>query len=272
MIEKIISGGQTGADRAGLDVAIKFNIDHGGWIPKGRKTEDGPLADKYKLKEMTSADYRERTKQNIIDSQGTVILSHGELTGGSKLTLSYAKVIGRPNCHIDLVAAEEFEASIMLKSFITENGIRILNVAGPRLSHQPWIYRDVKTVLEAALYLLFLETRKDEELKKIIPSEPVKEDFPETIDASIEMLCEDLSLKSKSIIAKCEPENIQMLYFTLMEYIRHRLGFNTENKALLNHCILQETDDSISVEDAVMVILKRLKHHLEKDHILRVVK
>ncbi|MCP3876188.1 MAG: hypothetical protein GY699_23980, partial [Desulfobacteraceae bacterium] len=178
MLNKIISGGQTGADRAALDVAIKFNIDHGGWIPKGRKAEDGPLPSKYKLLEMDSTDYRERTKQNIIDSHGTAIISRGELTGGSKLTQNYAKVIGRPNCHINLVTTEEFEAAIILKSFIMENGIQILNVAGPRLSHQPWIYADVKTVIEATLYLLFLDTRQDKTLKKYIPTGPVNEDSP----------------------------------------------------------------------------------------------
>ena len=83
MIIKLTSGGQTGADRAALDVAIKFNIPHGGWIPKGRKTEDGPLSDKYQLQEMSTGSYPKRTEQNVIDSDGTVILSHGSLKGGS---------------------------------------------------------------------------------------------------------------------------------------------------------------------------------------------
>ena len=126
MLKKIISGGQTGADRAALDVAIKFNIEHGGWIPKDRRTEQGPLPMKYQLTEMDTIDYRERTKQNIIDSHGTLILSHGKLTGGSKLTQSFAKVMGRPNCYIDLLDTEEFEASIILKSFIMENSSRSL--------------------------------------------------------------------------------------------------------------------------------------------------
>ena len=74
MIKKIISGGQTGADRAALDVAIKLGIRHGGWIPKGRKTEDGPLSDKYQLQEMPTASYPARTEQNVIDSDGTLII------------------------------------------------------------------------------------------------------------------------------------------------------------------------------------------------------
>ena len=91
MIEKIISGGQTGADQAALDAAIKLGIPHGGWIPKGRLTENGPLPpDKYNLIEMPTDSYPERTKKNIRESDGTLILSHGMITGGSEYTQKMA--------------------------------------------------------------------------------------------------------------------------------------------------------------------------------------
>ena len=86
MIEKIISGGQTGADRAGLDAVIDLDIPHGGWIPKGRRTEDGGLPEKYNLKEMITGSYAARTEQNVIDSDGTFIVSHGKFNGGSAMT------------------------------------------------------------------------------------------------------------------------------------------------------------------------------------------
>jgi len=82
MLSKIISGGQTGADQAALDAAIALGILHGGWIPKGRLTEAGPLPDKYALTEMPTKDYLARTRQNVLDSDGTVIFSHGDRTGG----------------------------------------------------------------------------------------------------------------------------------------------------------------------------------------------
>ena len=95
MIKKIISGGQTGADRAALDVAIKLIILHGGWIPKGRKTEDGTLPEIYKLKEMPTDSYPARTEQSVIDSDGTLIIARGKLTGGTdytrKMTLRHHK-------------------------------------------------------------------------------------------------------------------------------------------------------------------------------------
>ena len=102
MLTKIISGGQTGADQAALDIAIKLNIPHGCWIPKGRLTENGPLPGKYQLQEMPSGSYPKRTEQNVIDSDGTVIFSQGKLTGGSALTGKTAEKHARPWLHLDM--------------------------------------------------------------------------------------------------------------------------------------------------------------------------
>jgi hypothetical protein len=103
MIEKIISGGQTGADRAALDVAIKFNIPHGGWIPKGRKAEDGRLPDKYQLQEMSTASYPQRTEKNVLESDGTLIFSRGEPTGGTRYTRMTSLKHRKHLLHIDLL-------------------------------------------------------------------------------------------------------------------------------------------------------------------------
>ncbi len=272
MLEKIISGGQTGADQAALDVAIKFNISHGGWIPKGRITENGPLAAKYRLVEMDSTDYRERTKKNIIDSHGTVIISRGKLTGGSKLTKSYARVIGRPYIYLDLMDNEDFESAVFLKSFILENQIKILNVAGPRLSHHPWIQDDVKTVLEATLYLLFLDTHQDITLHGSIPSQTAGEKTPKDLGAAVRLIKENLSFKTKTFIARLKSNQIQVPYFLLLENIRHRVGFDLENPLLLDACTKFLDAPNLTIEDAVMIIIKQLKLQLEREYSLRVVK
>src|SRR5229473_2876346 len=100
-IKKIVSGGQTGADRAALDFAIAHQIPHGGWCPKGRKCEDGTLADRYELKETPSNDYPQRTEWNVRDSDGTVIFSIAPvLTGGSKQTVNLAMKHQKPLFHI----------------------------------------------------------------------------------------------------------------------------------------------------------------------------
>jgi hypothetical protein len=101
---KIVSGGQTGADRAGLDWAIKNGISHGGWCPKGRRSKDGTIPSQYQLQETTSANYLQRTEWNVRDSDGTVIISIGEhLTGGSLKTLEFAIKHRKPHLHLSAV-------------------------------------------------------------------------------------------------------------------------------------------------------------------------
>ena len=148
MIQKIISGGQTGADRAALDFAIKHSIPYGGWVPKGRKTEDGTLPEKYHLQEMPTGQYSKRTEKNVLDSDGTLILSHGLLTGGSALTTSFAEKHKKPWIHIDLQTTLSPDAARMIREWIGRSGVKIMNVAGPRASKDPMIYQAVMDLLE----------------------------------------------------------------------------------------------------------------------------
>jgi hypothetical protein len=149
---KIISGGQTGADRAALDFAIKHGIPHGGWVPKGRKTEDGHLPEKYHLQEMPTGQYSKRTEQNILDSDGTLIVSHGLLTGGSALTRELAKQHRKPWIHIDLETALYPDAARMVQEWVGWNGIKVLNIAGPRASKDPGIYQVTLDLLEEVFF------------------------------------------------------------------------------------------------------------------------
>lgn len=151
MIQKIISGGQTGADRAALDFAIKRGIPHGGLIPKGRKAEDGTLPEKYDLQEMPTGSYPRRTEKNVLDSDGTLIVSHGLLTGGSALTTSYAEKHKKPWIHIDLEMTSYSEAVKIIQEWVERNGIKTMNVAGPRESKDAKIYLAVMELLEATV-------------------------------------------------------------------------------------------------------------------------
>ena len=150
-IKKIVSGGQTGADIAGLDAAIKQSIPYGGWIPKGRLTENGPLHENYQLQEMPTASYPERTAQNVIDSDGTVIFTHGALTGGSLLTRKKALQHDKLVLHLDLSATTEGDAVQTLVTFSEENDIQVLNVAGSRGSRDPVLYDKVFKIMVGAL-------------------------------------------------------------------------------------------------------------------------
>lgn len=150
MIKKIISGGQTGADRAALDVAIELGIPHGGWIPKGRRTERGPLPSKYRLREMPTDSYPKRTERNVADSDGTLIISHGELMGGSARTRELAMKHGKPWLHIDLDSIDVDPVHV-IRGWIGMSGIKTLNVAGSRSSKDPGIYAATKKLLMAVL-------------------------------------------------------------------------------------------------------------------------
>jgi hypothetical protein len=150
-LERIISGGQTGADQAALDVAIELSIPHGGWVPKGRKTESGPLPAKYQVKEMPTDSYQKRTEQNVIDSDGTLIISHGDLTEGSDYTRAMARKHGKAWIHIDADKQSLETAVQMIRTWISGNDIEVLNVAGPPASKDPPIYTATKQILKAVL-------------------------------------------------------------------------------------------------------------------------
>ena len=154
IIKKIISGAQTGADRAALDFAIDNEIPHGGWVPKGRKAEDGLISKRYGVKEAPSADYSRRTELNVIDSDGTLIISHGKLIDGSALTQRLARKHNKPCLHIDLNQMPEFKSAIEIAHWINRHGVEVLNVAGPRVSKDPQIYDATMNILETVFYLV----------------------------------------------------------------------------------------------------------------------
>ncbi len=147
LVKKIISGGQTGADRAALDFAIAHNIPHGGWLPKGRKTEDGILDHKYQLEEMPTAEYSQRTEKNILEADGTLIISHGKLSDGSALTKELARKQGKPWLHVDMAGMTSAEAGNQVRHWIQKHRLGILNVAGARESKDPAIYQATMEVL-----------------------------------------------------------------------------------------------------------------------------
>ena len=144
---RIISGGQTGADRAGLDWAIEHNITHGGRCPKGRKAEDGPIDLRYQLTETNDPNYLSRTRLNVDDSDATLIFTmNKELDGGSKKTREFAEKQGKPCRHIHPETKPEF-----VIAFLQRNNVRVLNIAGKRESSAPGIYAWVKQYLDSVI-------------------------------------------------------------------------------------------------------------------------
>lgn len=140
-LQKVVSGGQTGVDRGALDAAITANVPHGGWCPRGRRAEDGSIPDEYALTPTGSSDYTVRTERNVLDSEGTLILCRGSLSGGTKLTRELAESNERPVHVVDLekVAGNPDAAAEKVIRWLWGHEISILNVAGPRESQQPGI-------------------------------------------------------------------------------------------------------------------------------------
>jgi hypothetical protein len=271
MIKKIISGGQTGADRAALDVAIRLGIPHGGWVPKGRIAEDGVISDDYTLQEMPPDSYPKRTEQNVKDSNGTLIISRGKPTGGSDYTREMALKNKKHLLHIDLNLTTSFDAASLIASWLKLHRIKILNVAGPRSSKDPNIYVDVFRILEWAFKIYRIEEispAEKVELDKIIQSKRL----PKTVDEAVNRLISELTLKDNTTIANMAEDELSTFHTTLEEYIRNEFGLWTDNKDLMASCCFIAKRDNIHEDEASSIIIRELWKKLRETHKLRVVK
>jgi len=151
LIEKIVSGGQTGADRMGLDWAIWHEIPHGGWCPKFRKAEDGIIPPEYLLTETPKSDYVQRTEWNVRDSDGTLIFTLSDkLSRGSAKTAFFAERHGKPVLHVH--PGLSYQPAVDVLRFVHDHNIKVLNIAGTRGSKEPYIGKFVKKVLEEAFF------------------------------------------------------------------------------------------------------------------------
>ena len=140
-LKTIVSGGQTGVDRAAFDFAFERGLETGGYVPKGRLAEDGRIPELYRnLTETRSGDLAERTKLNVENSDATLIISRGPLFGGSSRTQEFALASGRPFLHVDLAAKSIDEAATEIEHWLEEKNCERLNIAGPRASEDPEIY------------------------------------------------------------------------------------------------------------------------------------
>ena len=275
MFKKIISGGQIGAEQAALDVAIKLDISHGGWIQEGRRTQRLKLPEKYQLNEMPTASFKKRIEKNVIGSDGTLIISHGELTGASDYSQKMTDEHNRPSLHIDLNKIPAFIAASKINAWAVENNIEVLNVAGSKTSEDPNIYKATMDILEGAYYLSQVE---DKPLtldvahkasswdRKTVPMS-----CPKTVDEAVDRFTSELPLKDKTTIANMTAEEVESLNDTLGRYVRNSFGLWTGNKELVMSCRLESKNDVYNENAASMVIIKRLWKKLRKTHKLRIV-
>jgi len=270
MILKIVSGGQSGVDRAALDVAIKLGIPHGGWVPKGRLAEDGPLSETYRMRETPTANYSERTEKNVIDSDGTLIISRGELTGGSEATREMALKHARPWLHVDLNRTSAFLSAVRITEWLRVHRIRTLNVAGPRASKDPRIYHDTLSLLESVHFLSLAPSAGTNKSMAEAAAEP--KSLPANVRQVVDRLLGELPFKDRVTIANMSESELPTLHRSLGEHILNRYGLAGDNMALVRSLRWTARRALTDESDAAGIIIRELWKRLRATHTLRRVK
>jgi hypothetical protein len=270
MVSKIVSGGQTGVDRAALDAAIKLGIAHGGWIPKGRLAEDGPLPETYQMRETSTAIYSERTEKNVIDSDGTLIISRGELTGGSDATREAARKHERPWLHVDLNRTSAFRSAVRITEWLRTHRIRTLNVAGPRASKDPRIYQDTLSLLESVYFLSQAPAATTDETMS--ETAAASKGLPNNVKQAVEQLRAELPFKQRVILANMSESELPTLNRTLGEHIINRYELTGGNQALIRSMRWTARRAVANETDAAAIIIRELWKQLRATHTLRRVK
>lgn len=151
LVTQLLSGGQTGVDRAALDVALALGLPHGGWCPQGRRAEDGALDARYRLTETPSRSYRQRTVWNVRDADATLIVNLGPLEGGTAATLAAAQRLGKPCLMLQLDELQPGQGEHQVRQWLESRPAGTLNVAGPREAKRPGIYEATAALLRHAL-------------------------------------------------------------------------------------------------------------------------
>ncbi len=265
MLFKIISGGQTGVDRAALDAAIDMGLEHGGWVPRGRRSEAGPVPVTYHVQETASEAYAERTEKNVIDSDGTLVISRKKLSGGSRLTRLLAMEHGKPTLHIDLSNIPAFKAAGNINEWVMADKIGVLNVAGPRASQDSGIYEAARNLIKAFLYLYRMKAHAPDKVQE-------GRLYPKTTEEAVERLIAQMTLKDKIRMARMGQDELASLSGSLGEYIENRFGLRFGNRQLLDSCDGASRRNNPDAESASTVIMLMLWERLRETHMIRRVK
>lgn len=255
-IKKIISGGQTGAERAALEVALKLDIAHGGWVVKDRLAGNGVIPTKYQLNETPSTGTTDSMEKNVLESDATLIISRGGLTGGALISQKRAMISGRPCLHIDLFVTPVLQAVSIISSWIRLNRIEVLNVTGPQTDNTSIIYQDTINLLAKALHVNFFKNIIDEFLAGDIL-------FSQTVEDVVNQFAAELPFKQKVIIANLQSEEIAILQYALDLYVSSRL--ETADTGDIDN-------PRLSPDQTYTSVMGKLWKRLQNTHRLQVVK
>lgn len=273
MLNKILSCGETGAARGALDAAAGLDIGRGGWIVLGRKTETGPLPDAYPLREMSGTDMSEADRKNIIDSDGTLVLTHGPLSPRGARIVEMAEAAHRPHLVFDLKVLSAFEAAQRLNTWVTRRKIAVLHVTGSRASRDPRLYQATRDILEAFWYLHLAAQAAETAAPVPDRIEPdVAAAPPRSVSQAVARLVEQMPLRDRVTIANMSAGELSALDASpLGEFIRTRFDLESGNRALGDSCRWISSQLGIDPENPSAVIVRKLWESLRKTHALRIV-
>jgi hypothetical protein len=274
MIEKIISGGRPGAERAALDAAIKLGMAYGGWIPKEGSRLGGMKADRYNLTPMPTTDRTESFKKNIRESDGTLMLSHGTLSSDVKNTKNTIQRYSTPLLHVDLNSTNAFNAASLINDWLIDNDLNILHVTGPTENEDGKIYSATLDILQAVYFLNLTETSMNQSMgAQELLAQPLKTAVPpKTVQAAVDIIINEMHLKDRTLMANLRKEELAPLQLNLGLYIRKKLDIWSQDATLYHACVAAAEKENLDKSNMPMVLIMLMWKKLKDTHRLRVVK
>ena len=274
MIEKIISRGRPGAERAALDAAIKLGIAYGGWIPKGGGTVGSTNADRYNLIEMPTANRTEAFKKNIRESDGTLILSYGTLSSDTANAERTTRRYNIPLLLVDLNSTSSFNAASLINDWIIDNDLSILHVTGPFENEDGRIYQATLDILQAVYFLNLTETSLNQPMgTQELLNQPLMADLPpKTAETAVDIIINEMHLKDRILMANLKEEEIAPLQLTLGLYIKKKLGIWSGDTVLYDSFVTAAEKEKLDKSNIPMVLIRMMWKKLRDTHRLRVVK
>ncbi len=266
IVRRIISGGQSGVERAALDLAIQLGISHGGWVAPGRLVDDGLLPSHYRLKEMALGEGSgSSATANLEMSDGVLVLGRGPLSGEATAVHARAQAQHHPHLVIDFDRYTRFQSSLLINSWLKSNQVEILFITGPREEEQPLIYRDTMECFRAVWWTLMMV-----EPVEVKDPSGTRDDIPRTLDEAIDRLQRELPLKDRVTIANMSADEIDGLRTTLGRYVQRHFGIWEGNPELVQSCRRAAGRPQLAEEEIAALIISRLARKLHKTHTLRV--
>ena len=265
MIEKILSCGRRGAERAALEVALEAGISPAGWVPADLSADRTVFAG---LVEMTGAAFSDCLEKNVAESDGTLIITFGRPSGDSDLARRLSLQHRRQLLHIDAARTDIADAAELIRSWIEVYRISALHVTGTDAKHAEDLYA-------AAVHMLVfvveaMQRQILQPARRVYPLAPASR--PCTLEQAVQRLAGEMALRDKAAIANAGPDDVQRRLEPLIDSVVTRLGLTTGNEALMESCRFARRTPQINPEEAAYFILRSLWRSLQATHSIRMVK